>query len=140
MTRERFEDLAQAYGGAIARWPAAERDAAYQVLREAPEFAQAALSQAEALDAALDAWRPPAVSHDLRERVVAAAIVAVRRAGRLTWLWGAGAGAGLAAASAAGLIVGVALSGQTANADEPVSSVMTSYDMPSQTDTPEAAT
>lgn len=109
MTHERFEALAEAYGGEIARWPAAERDAATLLMAQEPDFASAALSAAADLDAMLDAWRAPAAGHALREAVIAAA-PAKRRAGVRGWFWRAGVGAGLAAACAAGLAVGVRLS------------------------------
>lgn len=142
MTRERFEALAEAYGGAIARWPAAEREAALILAAAEPDFASAVLARAESLDAALDAWRPQSVGHVWRERIIAAAPGALRRAERLSWLWGWTAGAGLAAACAAGLVLGVALSGPTtvAAVDEPVSAVMTSYDFSAQAAGTEAET
>ncbi len=130
MTRERFEALAEAHGGAIARWPEEARAAAEAFVSEQPQAARAILARAESLDAALDAWRPPAPGHALRERVIAAAPKAVRRAVRWTWVIGAGAGAGLCAATAAGLLLGATLSFQTSQADEPVSSVMTAYEAP----------
>jgi hypothetical protein len=142
MTRERFEALAEAYGAAIPRWPAEERAAAQAWLAAEPEAGRAILARAEALDAALDAWRPMTASHALRERVIAAAPRAIRGAIRWTWVWGAGAGAGLCAATAAGLVMGVALYGQVAvaQADEPVSSVMTSYEIPVLAEPTEAQT
>lgn len=142
MTRERFEALAEAYGAAVTRWPAAERDAAFAWLAAEPDAGRAILARAETLDAALDAWRPMPASHALRERVIAAAPRAIRGAIRWTWILGAGAGAGLCAATAAGLVLGVALYGQvaTAQADEPVSAVMTSYEAPVLAEAPEAST
>ena len=53
MTHERFEILAHAYGGDIARWPAAERDAAALLMAAEPEFARIVLADAGELDAAL---------------------------------------------------------------------------------------
>jgi hypothetical protein len=141
MDRERFEELAQAYGGAVARWPVEVRAAALAFAAREPEIARRALAGAEALDAALDMWRPMPVSHALRERAIAAAPGALRRTEGLSWLLGAGAGAGLAAACAAGLLLGLLMYGQTtavATADEPLSTVMTSYDIPIQAE--EAAT
>ncbi|MFD1191920.1 hypothetical protein ACFQ27_15115, partial [Phenylobacterium conjunctum] len=58
MTPERFEELAEAYGGETARWPQAEREAAAALMAGRPDFAQAALAWADALDEVLDAWRP----------------------------------------------------------------------------------
>lgn len=129
MTPERFEDLAEAHGGAVARWPAAEREAAMALLAARPEFAHRVLARAEALDAALDGWRPPAVSHALMDAVVAQA---PRPRARRTaaWIWRGALGAGLAGACVAGLVLGVALSPSVATneAAEPVSAAMTAYE------------
>ena len=143
MDRERFEELAEAYGGAVARWPTAVRADALAFAAAEPRAAREILARAESLDAALDAWRPMAARHELRERVIAVAPRAIRGAEWLSWVLGAGAGAGLAAACAAGLLLGIVLSGETATVaanDEPVSAVMTSYDVPVQAETPGAAT
>jgi hypothetical protein len=123
MNRDRFEALAQAYGGSVARWPAVERDAAAALMTAEPDFARAVLAEAEA-------------THELREAVIAQAGLARARAGLRGWLWGAGAGAGLAAACAAGLIMGVALySGQTGASEEPIGAVMASYELPAAAQT-----
>lgn len=137
MNRERFQDLAQAFGGAVARWPAAERDAAAELMAAEPDFARTVLSEAEALDAVLDAWPVQIVAHELREAVIAQAGRARAQTGPWSWVWGAGAGAGLAAACAAGLVMGVTLYGRqapAATAEEPISAVMASYDLPAGTD------
>jgi hypothetical protein len=137
MDRARFEELAEAYGGAVARWPAEARGAAQAFLSAEPEAAREILARAESLDAALDAWRPMPVRHELRERVVARAPRAIRGAEWLSWVLGAGAGAGLAMACAAGLVLGVFMSGATATMaanDEPVSAVMRGYEVPIQVD------
>ena len=136
MNRDRFEALAQAYGGAVARWPADEREAAAALMAAEPDLARAVLEEAGALDAALDAWAPYGVRHDLRETVIAQARQARPRAGLRGWLWGASAGAGLAAACAAGLVMGVALYGRqtTTTTDEPIGAVMASYDLPAGTE------
>ena len=73
MTRERFEDLAEIYGGDIARWPLAERDAAALLMAADPDFAKAALAAPAGLDDLLGAWAPQPVSHQLREAVIASA-------------------------------------------------------------------
>lgn len=127
MTPERFETLADAHGGDVARWPAAEREAASALMIAQPDLVRDVLARASALDAALDAWAPMVVTHELRARVVDAA-PARRRPSRLAaWFWGAGAGAGLAAACAAGLAVGVALY-DVSQPDEAVSAVLAGYD------------
>ncbi|MES2340924.1 MAG: hypothetical protein V4597_04555 [Pseudomonadota bacterium] len=131
MTRERFLQLADAHGGAVARWPAEVREAAAALMAAEPDFARQALEQADRLDAILDAWAPLSLSHDLREAVVAAAPRPRRGRGLRAWLLGAGVGAGLAGACAAGLVVGVVLSGNLAGASdapEAVSAAMTGYD------------
>jgi hypothetical protein len=112
MDIERFEALALAYGGAPGRWPAAERDAALDFLTREPDAARAALKAAESLDLALDCWRAPEVSANLRDRVLALAPKArapkalASPRGFGFWL----SGAGFAAAALAGVIVGVAAS------------------------------
>ena len=104
MDRARFEELAEAYGGAVARWPTEVRGEAQAFVAAEPEAARMILARAESLDAALDAWRPMAVGHELRERVVTRAPRVIRGAEWLSWVLGAGAGAGLAMACAAGLV------------------------------------
>lgn len=131
MTRERFLELAEAHGGGVARWPAAEREAAAALMAAESDFARTALEQAVRLDAVLDAWAPLSVSHGLREAVIAAAPAPRPRRGLRAWLLGAGVGAGLAGACAAGLAFGVALSGNLAaatDAPEAVSAAMNAYD------------
>lgn len=105
MNTERYTSLAEAYGADIRRWPDADRDAARDWQAREPEAARRALAEALVLDEALDAWRPPAASADLRERILALAPKprAVLSGVRL-WL----SGAGLAAACAAGVVVGMA--------------------------------
>nr|QQZ49611.1 hypothetical protein JKL49_22275 [Phenylobacterium glaciei] len=72
MTRDRFLELADAHGGAVARWPADEREAAAVLMAAEPDFAREALDAAARLDMALDAWAPMSVGHDLRQAVIAA--------------------------------------------------------------------
>ncbi|MBP7649179.1 MAG: hypothetical protein KA085_08270 [Phenylobacterium sp.] len=136
MTRDRFLELAEAYGGAVARWPAAEREAAATLMAAEPEFVRQSLAAADRLDAVLGAWAPLSVPHGLREAVIAAAPVARPRRGLRAWLLGAGVGAGLAGACAAGLVFGVALSGTLSaptDAPEAVSAAMAGYDDLSET-------
>jgi len=110
LTRERFEALAQAHGGDLRRWPAAEREAAAALCAADPDFTGAMLAQAAALDAALDDWRPLAVGAGLRARVFAEAPRERRRQGVGGWLLRAGLGASLAAACAAGVATGAQIS------------------------------
>jgi hypothetical protein len=118
MDIERFETLALAYGGDVARWPATERDAAEAFSRASPEAARKLLADAALVDATLQAWRTGPPSAALRDRILATAPKprAPRRLGRdfgrrrglAFWL----SGAGFAAAALAGLVVGVAASSQ----------------------------
>lgn len=112
MTRERFEHLADAYGGDLRRWPQSEREAA-RALAATDIQAAALLRDADGLDALLDAAPRVVASHALREQVIAAAAGAGlgrRRSGIgvMAWL----SGAGWAAAACAGAVFGVVLTGQ----------------------------
>jgi hypothetical protein len=117
VTRERFEAIAEAYGGDVARWPAEAREEAAVLMAEAPDFTQAVLERARALDAAMDAWRPALPSGALADRIAASAPAPGRRWS--SWItpaaWGASLAAGLAAACAAGAMLGVELSGHVAS-------------------------
>ena len=119
MTRDGFEALAQAYGGDMARWPQDHWDEAALFAAQQPDLAAGVLAAAARLDEALDAWRPLAVSHGLREAVVAAAPAPRARRGLTGWIW-----------RAAGLVVGVMLSEAVApvSADETVSASLANYD------------
>lgn len=80
MTLDAFEALAEAYGGDIARWPAAAQTAA-RALAAADSRAERALSEAAALDAIIAADSAPQVSAALTSRVLEdAAGVAAERA------------------------------------------------------------
>lgn len=110
MTYERFEYLADAYGGDLRRWPEAEREAGRDLMAADPRAA-VLLRDADGLDALLDAAPRPAASHALREAVIASAAGAGLKArrrgaiGALAWL----SGAGWAAAACAGVVFGVNL-------------------------------
>ncbi len=109
MRRERFEALAEAYGGDVARWPLAERDAAALLMTIEPAWTGAALASAATLDAQLGDLPAPTASADLVGRILAGAPQA--RAHRWTgWLLPTGMGVGLATACAAGLLAGAQLS------------------------------
>jgi hypothetical protein len=102
LTIQRFQDLADAYGGAVARWPECYRSAGSQLATTAE--GAAILAKASALDAHLDTWRVPAPSSDLSARVVTRAPAARRVAGRVRWWW---SGVGIAA-TLAGAVAGTA--------------------------------
>ena len=106
MDAQRFETFADAHGGLIARWPADVQDEAYAWLAQAPEAAQAVLTEALALDEALDVLRPPQPSVALREAILAAAPREKKGWSLGRWLAGAGVGAALATASVAGVMIG----------------------------------
>lgn len=118
MTPDRFQTLAEAYGGVIGRWPEETRDEAYACLAAAPEAAARALAAARDLDEALDGAPSPSPSRALRERILATAPTArPARAAVWRWLTGAGVGLGLATAAAAGIVIGVDLSAASAGED-----------------------
>jgi hypothetical protein len=110
VTKEEFQELAQAYGGEIARWPAARRDEAALLVASEPEFAMAVLSREAALDAALDELPRATASAELFERIVAGAPALRRRRPWRLWLAPAGLGAALAGIAAAGVLLGVEVS------------------------------
>jgi hypothetical protein len=115
MSHARFEELAEAYGGDVSRWPAMSREATAVLMAAEPEFTGEVLARAGALDAALDSWRAAPASATVTERIIAAAPRARRR--WPVWLSPAVLGAGLAAACAAGVIAGLELADR-ANASE----------------------
>ena len=128
MTLERFEQLADAYGGDVTRWPSDVRDGAAELMVLEPEATARRLQVAGDLDHVLDQWRAPAISAGLQAAVLAAAPRA--RAAWTRWIWGTGLGAGLVAAGAAGLMAGVVISGSLAPASdlEVVAAAASSYD------------
>ncbi|PSC05455.1 hypothetical protein SLNSH_07635 [Alsobacter soli] len=96
----RFGALAEAYGGAIERWPAEHRDDARRLA--ATEAGRAILGRALALDAELDRYAVDAPAAALVGRVVEAASggLARKRRRRLWWAALGFAGVGLAGAFA----------------------------------------
>jgi hypothetical protein len=108
MTRDRFRNLAEAFGSDLRRWPGEVRSAAARFIEAEPGFASAILAREAALDEALDAVSLPAPSAELELRVLASA-PARRAPGSLARLRAQSAwrpASGLAAAAAAGLLVG----------------------------------
>ncbi len=83
MTPARFTELADAYGGVIARWPEEHRVEAMAMA--AKPGMQAILAQADWLDAQLDDWRVEAPSAALRNRVAATRWIPLSRRARIWW-------------------------------------------------------
>lgn len=73
MDEIRFQALADAYGGDVARWPQAERAAAEAFMDAKPARARSILSQAQALDQRLAEMGPAQPDSALFEAVIAAA-------------------------------------------------------------------
>lgn len=109
MSFERFEDLADIYGGEIARWPEGEREAARALLAANPERLSPVLASAAQLDRLLDLAPAQSADAALLGRLIAAAPQAPNTARR--WIAGLGAAVGLSAAAFAGVLVGVAIAG-----------------------------
>ena len=113
MTAERFLALVAAYGADRRRWPDGERTAAEAFALARPEIARPAMDDADATDALLFASANPRVSMELRDRVLAAAMVTGGLAARSGRRWmdrlGLVFGAGWAAAACAGVAAGVLL-------------------------------
>ena len=105
MTPDRFRALADAYGGDLDRWPAAERDAARRHLRQRPG-AGAARQAAAGLDAVLATWTVPGPGAALAARIAATLARRHAHARRLrVWLSSLGAATALAGGVAAGAVV-----------------------------------
>lgn len=104
MEAERFAALADAYGGALHRWPRAEQVAA-SLFAESAE-GRAMLERAGRLDAVLDRHRAAAPRPALHGAIVANAAMPLRqgRRRRLWWL-----GFGLAGIGLAGAVAGLGL-------------------------------
>src|SRR5688572_15907257 len=109
MTSERFLALIAAYGADARRWPENERAKAQAFAAANPAAVDAALAEADGVDALLHLSRAAQPSMALRDRVIASAAGAglkVRREGR-RWLdrlalvfgagWAVAACAGVAA-------------------------------------------
>lgn len=118
MNQDRFQTLADAFGGSISRWPENLQDEAYAFTASSPDEAAMALASARDLDEDLDAIERPSVSHALRQTIInAAPRLRPARGPIQRWLAGAGVGIGLATAAVAGIIIGVNLSATSAGED-----------------------
>lgn len=108
LTIARFQELADAYGGVVARWPDRHRDAGMRLA--ATPAGAVILAEAVALDERLDLWRVEAPAPNLAARIIANG--AIRTGGSMTagglarrrWWW---SGAGFAA-MLAGAVAGTA--------------------------------
>ncbi len=107
MTVERFVDLAEIYGGDVARWPEAEREIARALLAAEPVRLEALLADAARLDRLLDLAPAQSADAALLGRLIAAAPQPASAMQR--WLAGTGAALGLGFAALAGVAVGVAI-------------------------------
>lgn len=125
MTVERFADLAEIYGGDVARWPEAEREIARALLAAEPVRLEAVLSDAARLDRLLDLAPAQSADAALLGRLIAAAPRPASAMQR--WLAGAGAALGLGVAALAGVAVGVAI-GQTDHGRAPQGQSMIATD------------
>ncbi len=70
LSEARFRKLADAYGGKLERWPAAERQAARELVLKRPEL-RACLTEEAELDAWLDSGRADGMPASLLERLEA---------------------------------------------------------------------
>ncbi|PZO33873.1 MAG: hypothetical protein DCE92_12415 [Alphaproteobacteria bacterium] len=126
MKVERFQELAEAYGADLRRWPASDRAAAEALRLAEPVMSERLLFEAAKTDAVLHTSSTPQVSMALRDRVIASATAAglspqrvQRIARRLAWF----SGAGWAAAACAGVVFGLNLTTQL-TADQQVDAVL----------------
>lgn len=104
MDAGRFAALADAYGGALHRWPAAEQAAA--ILFAETDEGRAILAHASRLDTMLDRHRVKAPSPTLYGAIVSGAVTSVRQKRRRRFWW---LGFGLAGVGLAGAVAGLAL-------------------------------
>ncbi|HEY5107712.1 MAG TPA: hypothetical protein VII73_13240 [Caulobacteraceae bacterium] len=109
LTLTRFETLAMAYGGDLARWPNAERALAEAVIAAHPRETGRLLEAARSLDTILSAAPAEAPSSTLLRSIIRDATTAPAPARFWRWLMGLGLGAGLAGAAAAGVAAGLVI-------------------------------
>ena len=103
LSLDRFQELADTYGGVLSRWPEQYRDAARQMA--SASATTRILAQALLLDETLDAWRMPAARRDLHDRVLSRAPTQGRSFASRARLWWSGVGV---AAALAGAVAGAA--------------------------------
>lgn len=115
LTQARFIKLAEAYGGAVARWPEAVRAEAMAMARR-PDM-QIVLAEAERLDARLDLWTVSAPSAALYGRITGSRRLPWVRRARLWWS-GIGIATALAGAAAGSVAAAAALPSSHAVSDD----------------------
>lgn len=103
MTPERFQDLADAFGADLRRWPDEERFAAELFARNDAR-GKAILAEVAAFDELLSLAPAPAPSVSLKDRLLALAPRQVQPLWRRGGAWISGAG--MAAACVLGVLVG----------------------------------
>jgi len=117
MAVERFQALAEAYGGTIDRWPIETRAAARRAASN--PLCRAILAEAASLDALLEQWKDPVPTHGLVERIVSSAPIWMRRmrVRRRIWWSGIGIAAALAGALAGSMAVALIVANNHAPAE-----------------------
>ena len=108
---DRFRDLADIYGAAVARWPEPVRAAARRMATE--PAAAAVLDRAATLDTMLDTWRVAAPDRTLHDRVTRTAPGARLVTPASLWWSGIGIAAALAGAAAGAAAVAAVASADT---------------------------
>lgn len=111
LTLQRFQELADAYGGVVDRWPERYRDGASRMASR-PE-ARAILSDAMGFDKILDAWSVAPPRNGLRDRIFANAPLPSRKVISRMSLWWSGVGIATALAGAAVGTAAVAMTTHT---------------------------
>jgi len=109
MNKQRFQALAAAYGGAISRWPNAERGAARRFAFWRGRSARDILRDARRLDRILQRSASPTLDLATRNSLIERAVFPRETAGERRSWFGPILGAGLAAACAAGVGAGFAI-------------------------------
>jgi hypothetical protein len=104
LSLDRFQELAEAYGGVIARWPLEYRDAALRTA--ATPAATKVIADALALDETLDAWRLAALDTSLGDRILVGAPAPSRSLAVRERFWWSGV---CIAATLAGTVAGAAV-------------------------------
>ncbi len=106
---ERFEALANAFGGDVVRWPIGERAGAMATMAARPGETARLLETARTFDAILSAASIEAPSPTLLGAIIRNATIRPAPSPLWRWLIGLGVAAGLAGAAAAGIAAGLVI-------------------------------